>query len=473
MPPHDLDAEGTVISAVLIGGAPVLDELREQLTPDDFYAEAHQRVYAAALALSDRDVQVDLVAVATELRARGQLEQVGGTPYLIQVTEATPATAHVAQHAETIVALARRRAVQRLAGVLAVEASEPRADGVAEWLQTVEARVYDVAQRRGREDRLSYAHDLAREVVADLNRREPVALVDARRVPTSMESLTEVLQGGWLRGIPYIIGARPGMGKTALVLQEAMHVAQQGLGVVIISCEMPRRQLADRGASMLGRVTLEPLLQAAAKGEEVPIADFERAIHGADLFARLPLAIDDTPAQTIGQIRSAVRRADRKLRAERGVPRLGMVAIDYLQILNGEHRRGESRNDEVSRMSAGILALAKAFDVPVLLLSQLSREGAKREPELTDLRDSGAIEQDAASVLFIRRRDYYERDKTKHDGTADLIVAKQRIGGVGRTRVMWDGPTTRFFDSPDARRSPLEREHARLGDDVTASWGSF
>ncbi len=473
MPPYDLDAEGTVISAVLIGGAPVLDELREQLTPDDFYAEAHRRVYAAALALSDRDVQVDLVAVATELRARGQLDQVGGTPYLIQVTEATPATAHVAQHAETIVALARRRAVQRLAGVLAVEASEPRADGVAEWLQTVEARVYDVAQRRGREDRLTYANEVAREVVADLNRREPVAISEAQRVSTSMDTLTDVLKGGWLRGVPYIVGARPGMGKTSFMLQEAMHVAQQGLGVVILSCEMPRRQLAERGASILGRIPIAPLVEAAARGDEVPIADFERAIHGADLFARLPLAIDDTPAQTIGQIRSAVRRADRKLRAERGVPRLGMVAIDYLQILNGEHRRGESRNDEVARLSAGVMAIASAFEVPVLLLSQLSRTNGRDgrdEPKLTDLRDSGSIEQDAFGVIFLHSRDYYERDEKRRDGTMDLIVAKQRIGGVGRTRVMWDGPTTRFFDSPDARRSPLEREHARLGDDVTAGW---
>ena len=462
VPPHDLDAEAAVLSAILLD-TDAFDRVQETLAPEHFYADANRRVYEAVLDLKSAVGQpVDIVSVANWLRDRSRLAQVGGTPYLAQLADATPAVAHVENHARIIrekwrtrqlIATCQHVTAQGYAGV----------ENVQEFIDSAEQAVFDIARVPATSSVVS-----AKEAI---HRAFDILTETARRgggvtgIETGYTGLDR-LCSGLHRGDLYIVAARPGMGKTAFVLNLAVNVAspksvrppaegepyfeapveEPGFGVLFCSLEMPREQLAARLLAAEARVNMSAIRSGRPLREDWP-----KLTDAAARLSRLPLWIDDTPALTLLDLRAKIRRLQAEIqRGDSHVPAqgLGLVAVDYLQLMQGR-RDAQSREQEISELSRGLKQLSKEMSVPVLALSQLNRAVETRttkdkRPQLSDLRESGAIEQDADTIVFIYRDEYYFRESTEKKGVAELIVAKQRNGPTGTVETRFTEAYTRF-----------------------------
>ena len=421
------ELEAAVVSAVLLDPSALLEVL-DVLDPADLYDSRCSLVLRAAADLARSGRAVDHVAVARHLAASGQLEPAGGTPWLAELTDATPAVGHVLDHARHVAALARARALQHEARRIVAEA--PGQPDPLAWMQSVESRVYAAcrveAQRR-------YVWT-AREALAEWQREQRE---DSRAgwVATGFSELDRRLGGGLRVGSQYVMGGRPGHGKTALALAIALTVAERGDPVVLISCEMPLRQIMSRAVAQLTRLDTGRV----ERNELTSAEEWSLAVEARHRIESMPLVLDDRPGATLRQIRSTIRRATSMLGA---APRL--VVVDYVQILDGERSRGENRENEIRNLSTGLMWLAKEFGCATLVLSQLTRANARenREPTLTDLRDSGALEQDAFGVLLLHRPD---TEETRRDSAATLLVAKLRQGGaIGSVPLHFHGPSTSF-----------------------------
>ncbi len=458
VPPSDLDAEGVVLSAcILVEDG--YDRCQPILTAADFYADANGRIYGAIAKLRDAGKQVDLVAVSSLLRDEGRLAQVGGAVYLAQICDGTPAVAHLEQHARAVRDKAR---VRRLIAESQRIAAEGYADvGVIEdWLQQSESAVFEATRTADVEDSVvSLADAIDAELKAVTARTGGVLAGPA----TGFRLLDRLLLG--LRGSSqYVLAARPGVGKTALALKVSINVAQQKKrpdhAVVYVSAEMPREQVAERMLSIESGVDLRKLAVGSTAKNPITAAEWERIRSAGRRLAALPIQIEDSAGPTVSQIRSSIRRAMSKLRAAHGPElKLGLVVVDYLQILNGDRQRGESREVEVSNLSKRLLWLAREFRVPTLVLSQLNRDIERREdkdPTLADLRESGSIEQDAFSVIFLSR-------PTQDTPLVKVTIAKQRQGPTGVLNLFFDGRCTRFCTS---------KEEAELVDPEEFWWGT-
>jgi replicative DNA helicase len=462
VPPHDLDAEAAVLSAVLLD-ADAFDRVQETLAPEHFYADANRRVFEAVLDLKSSVGQpVDIVSVANWLRDRNRLAQVGGTPYLAQLADATPAVAHVENHARIIkekwrtrllIATAQSVTAQGYAGV----------ENVQEFIDAAEQAVFDIARVPATssvvsaKDAIHQAFDILTETA-----RRGGGVTGIETGYTGLDRLCSGLH----RGDLYIVAARPGMGKTAFVLNLAVNVAspksvrapaegepyfeapveEPGFGVLFCSLEMPREQLAARLLAAEARVNMSAIRSGRPLREDWP-----KLTDAAARLSRLPLWIDDTPALTLLDLRAKIRRLQAEIaRGDSHVPaqRLGLVAVDYLQLMQGR-RDAQSREQEISELSRGLKQLSKEMGVPVLALSQLNRAVETRttkdkRPQLSDLRESGAIEQDADTIIFIYRDEYYFRESTEKRGVAELIIAKQRNGPTGTVETRFTEAYTRF-----------------------------
>lgn len=441
LPPESPEAEASLLGAVFLDPGVVGDVLQVLRSGTDFARPVHGAIFDAMIEIYDRTATMDIVQLAERLKAAGTLDHVGGLDFLRELAESAPTAAHAVEHARIV----RDKAVVReliAAAVETLEASHRGERSADEVLQAAEARIFSIAQRR--ESRLAVSlHDLLQQTMDAIDRAAGRALTG---LPTGFLQLDD-MTSGFQRGELIILAARPSMGKTALALNMVEAIASHGKPVVLFSLEMSQQQLVQRLLCARGGIDGHRLRRNMLNGDD------RRALHMAcDELSTLPIHLDDTPALTLLQLRSKARRLKEKAKVE-------AIVIDYLQLMS-VGTRTESRQIEISEISRGVKAMARELDVPVICLSQLNRMSEQRQghrPLMSDLRESGSIEQDADVVMMLHREEYYHlndedwrRENPEKLGVAELIVAKQRNGPTGSARLSWDGRHMRFRDHTEA-----------------------
>jgi replicative DNA helicase len=429
VPPHSVEAEESVLGAMLLSEASISDVL-EKLRSDDFYKPAHRLIFDAVVGLFGRGEAVDSVTVAEELRRMGHIEEVGGKPYLFHLVNSVPAASNASYYARIVeeTALLRRmiEATQQ-AAAMAYESG----DDVDHIVDNVEALIFAVAQRR-LGDRFSHIRDLLHE---HLEQVEALQLRGSNVTGVStgfvdLDNLTSGLQPSNL----IIVAARPSFGKTSFALNVAQQAAtDHGVPVAIFSLEMSKMELVQRLVCAEALVDVQKLRTGNLTDQ-----DWSRLATAVGRLADAPLYIDDSESVTVLEIRAKARR----LKQKNG---LGLVIVDYLQLMSGP-RRSENRQQEISEISRSLKILARELQVPVIAVSQLSRAVEARQdkrPMLADLRESGAIEQDADLVLFIYRDEVYNPE-SPDKGTVEILLAKHRNGPVGRMKLTFLQHYTKF-----------------------------
>lgn len=441
----DLDAEAAVLSSALLSedaAVTVVDALDEL----DFYSHANRLVFQAIRALLHAGTAVDVTSVASHLRMRKQLEAVGGSPYLAQLLEATPAVAHVEEHARIVRSWALVRRAGEAFQVLAAEARSAEIQDVQTWLESAEARAFAATNdTSGRTDNAQSYWELAETV----HRQVVEAHRTGQRLVGHSTGFRELDEhtSGFAGGDLVVVAGRPGQGKTALAMQIGENIARTNQAVVVFSLELTRQQLLLRSWGRLAGVPAKRL----AVGQ---VTDWDRVVASIQELAKLPIAVDDTPGVTPYRVRSGVRRQLSKLRQAHGDLPLGAVIIDYVQLMSDDPggRPASTRALEIGEITRKLKIFAKEMGCPVIVLSQLKRpvQGTKvRRPEMADLRDSGAIEADADIILAVHREDMYRGPETPRDGLADLLCLKSRRGGETTLTFEFDGPTTCFRERPE------------------------
>lgn len=455
VPPHDLDAERAVLSASMLSRE-AMDAVLESLKPEHFYSDDHSRVFQAIQQLALANSPVDVVSVGSWLRDREWLQKIGGSVYLAQLADATPAIGHVTAHARVVHEKWRLRRYIETCHRGFAEGYGDVGD-VGEFIKAGAEEFDDIAQGGEKQGQLTSLQPLLQavftEITAAAERGDRIT-----GVPTGYDRL-DAKTAGLHDGDLTIVAARPGMGKTSFVLNIAVNVAsprvrvekgqevdEPGFGVCVFSLEMPKDQIAKRMVCSEGRVDLGRFRQGHLHAD-----DWRKLTEAATYLSTLPLWVDDTSGLDLLQLRAKVRRQqalyNREATETQPARRVGLVMVDYLQLMKG--REGvQSREQEISEISRGLKGLAKELRVPVIALSQLNRlvetrSTKDKHPQLSDLRESGAIEQDADNILFITRPEYYDPD-TDMKGIADLDIAKQRNGPTGRVKLRFAASCTRF-----------------------------
>ena len=429
LPPQDLDAERSVLGAMLLEQGAVSEAI-SVVRSEDFYRPAHAHIYEAMVVLFDRNEPVDEITVSAKLRELGRLDAVGGTAYLATLTESVPTAANLVHYAKIVQNNALTRRLISAATAIAGSGYDGGAD-IDLLLDAAEAKIFEITSSRERggfvplRDIVKGAISLAEKLY---ERKQPIT-----GVPTGfcdLDAITSGLQPADL----IIVAGRPAMGKTALALNCALNAAiRSGTPVAVFSLEMSKEQLVTRMLCCEARVQSQRLRAGQLKS-----TDWPKLAKAAGDLSKAELYIDDTGALSILEMRARTRR----LQAEKG---LGLVVVDYLQLMQGRGG-GEGREREISEISRGLKALAKELRVPVVALSQLNRSLEQRQdkrPVLSDLRESGAIEQDADVICFVYRDEYYATD-SPDKGIAELIVGKQRNGPTGVVKVRFFAEYTRF-----------------------------
>jgi replicative DNA helicase len=443
VPPWDPDAEAALVGSVLYD--PSTFALVSWLRPDEFFAEAHNRIFEAAIEISATGKPCDVVAVAGKLRDSGRLSQIGGPAYLAELCDKTPAAADVEAYATRIRALYRRRMLIRACQQTAAESYDARTP-TPELIANHEQTVFDLS----RDDRGTQSERLG-TVIYDVFKRTTEAAKSGDKMvglETGFERLDDITAGLHNAELT-IVAARPGMGKTSLVLNIIRNIASKvvddafyGNGAILFSLEMPKDQLAMRWAASEARVDAQKM----RKPHTLTDNEWRDLTNASKALYHLPIEIDDTAGIGLVEIGGKCRRAASKF--ARNGQRLSLVAIDYLQLCRGD--RNGNREQEIASLSRGFKELAKQLKVPVIALSQLNRTVETRStkdkrPQLSDLRESGAIEQDADNIIFIYREDYYDKECDEDlKRVAELIVAKQRNGPTDTVKVRFDSKYTRF-----------------------------
>ena len=430
LPPHATDAEQAVLGSLLIDPEAV-EVVLPLLRPDDWYHPKHRTIYQAVVALHEQGTAVDFRTVVDALTA-AQLSAVGGDTYLASLLTVVPSSIHAAHYAETVRRCAVQRRLIEAAGQIAKLGYQET--DVAAALAQAESILFGVTQQTGGRDFV-----LLRDALAAALEATPVnpttgeiTEVPSGRLPTGFIDLDKLL-GGLAAGDLLLLAARPSVGKSAIALAIAQHMAQHSLAAVaIFSLEMSAHQIAERLLAMQSRVDATRL-----RSGQLNRAELAQVVEAAHALGQLAIWIDDSSALRLPEIRARARR----LHAEQP---LALVIVDYLQLLEAG---GENRVQEVAAISRGLKALARDLKLPVLALSQLSRASEQRadhRPLLSDLRDSGSLEQDADVVLFLHRPDRY--DEAAERGVAEVHVAKHRNGPTGMVSLYFDAPTTRFHN---------------------------
>jgi replicative DNA helicase len=429
VPPHDVDAERAVIGAMLVSETAVA-AVAERLSPEDFYSEVHRIIYGAMTRLYARGEPIDQLTLTNELRSVGEFEKVGGRAYVFQIVESVPTAANAGRYAEMVRSKALLRDIIDVGSRITEDAFREPED-VDEALDAAEQLIYDVSNRTLR-DHLAPVSELAPGALEMIQR-----LYEQEGEVTGVESGFEDLDQkttGFHKSDLIILAARPAMGKTALALNVIWHAAgQKGLPVAIFSLEMSKEQLVQRLISQNTRIPTQALRSGNVRAEDWP-----KLVRGVAQVSRAPIWIDDTAGVTLMEIRAKVRRLSSQLNA-RGDGPLSLVVVDYLQLMVGQNNRSENRQQEIAEISRGLKVLARDLDVPVLAVAQLSRAVEQRHdkrPLLSDLRDSGAIEQDADMVMFLYRDEYYNSD-SDDKGIAEVIIGKHRNGPTGKVQLAW------------------------------------
>jgi replicative DNA helicase len=436
VPPHDLDAERAVIGAMLVSETAVA-AVAERLAAEDFYSEVHRIIYGAMMRLYSRGEPIDQLTLTNELRSVNEFERIGGRPYVFQIVESVPTAANAGRYADIVRGKALLRAIIDVGSRITEDAFREPED-VSEALDSAEQLVYGVSNRTLREH-LAPVSELAPgalEMIQRLYEQEG----EVTGVETGFEDLDR-LTTGFHKSDLIILAARPAMGKTALSLNAIWHASgEKKRPVAIFSLEMSKEQLVQRLISQTTRIPAQALRSGNVKAEDWP-----KLVRGVAEVSRAPIWIDDTAGVTLMEIRAKVRRLASQLNVAGEMP-LSLVVVDYLQLMVGQGARAENRQQEIAEISRGLKVLARDLDVPVLAIAQLSRAVETRHdkrPLLSDLRDSGAIEQDADVVMFLYRDEYYNPE-SDDKGIAEVIVGKHRNGPTGKVQLAWMEQYTKF-----------------------------
>ncbi len=459
VPPQAVDLERVVLGAMLIDKKGV-DEVIDILHKEAFYVEAHQHIFEAIFELFQDTKPIDILTVSNLLKQKNKLEKVGGDYYLIDLSRSVGSSAHIEFHARIILQKFVQRSLIKISTEIIEEAYSDNQD-VFDLLDQAEARLYEVTQGNLKRSAES-AQDLviqAKKKIEEISNKEGIS-----GIASGFERLDSVTSG-WQPSDLIIIAARPGMGKTALTLSMARNIAvNAGQPVAFFSLEMSSVQLITRLISSETGLSSEKLRTGKLEKHE-----WEQLNVKVKALEKAPLFIDDTPSLSIFDLRAKARR----LASQHGIK---LIIIDYLQLMTaGSSQKGGNREQEISTISRNLKALAKELNVPVIALSQLSRavetRGGSKRPLLSDLRESGAIEQDADIVSFIYRPEYYkieewdDEQQSPTEGQAELIIAKHRNGGLDNIRLKFIGSLGKF-DNLDRHDAPFEFQ-SKMNDDLS------
>ena len=432
VPPQNIEAEQAVLGAMLIKKEAII-EVQEILRPDDFYRETHRIIYEAMIRLQNNDEAVDLVTLTEELRKTDMLDKVGGLGFITQLANIVGTAANVSYHAKIVKEKAELRNLINVATEIAGKAYED-SDEVENIMDEAEKKILAVASRQG-----GGAFESMKNIVLRTFERINV-LYESKGGLTGLSSGfkdLDRLTAGLQKSDLILVAARPSMGKTAFTLNIASYVGLHGGSVAFFSLEMSKEQLMQRMLCSEGGIDASKL-----RTGQLDEVEWNKLVGVADKMSRAPIYIDDTAGITVMELRSKARR----LKAEHG---LDLIIIDYLQLMQGRaSKNSDNRQQEISEISRSLKALARELDVPVIALSQLSRSVESRQikkPMLSDLRESGSLEQDADIVMFLYREDYYDKD-TENKNITEIIVAKHRNGPVDSVQLFFQKEFTKFRD---------------------------
>jgi replicative DNA helicase len=431
IPPHNIEAERSVLGAAMLDKDVLLDIL-EEVKAEDFYSEAHKEIFEAIWELYKENSAVDMLTVCDMLKRRKALDMVGGRAYIATLTAEVPSTANAAEYAKIVAEKATLRQMIRTSEDISEKGYEGKMDA-REILDYAESGIFSIAQKRQRNDYAKIQDVLLENLkIIDEASKNQDKIVG---IPTGFKDLDEKTSG-LQRSDLIIVAARPAMGKTAFALNLALQSAiKANSSVIIFSLEMGKEQLGQRLLAMQARVEMQKLKQG-----DLDRTDWSRITMATNELNDTKIVIDDTPGISLMEMRNKCRR----LKMEQG---LDLVVVDYLQLMKYDGK-ADSRQQEISAISRNMKLLAREMDCPVIVLSQLSRAPEQRpdkRPILSDLRESGSIEQDADIVIFLYRDDYYNPE-TENPGVCEINIAKQRSGPTGKLELTWVSKYTKFSD---------------------------
>ncbi len=434
VPPHSLEAEQTVLGALMIDSS-AIEKTLNIINTDDFYYEANSEIFDAVKTIHQFDIPVDIITVSDELKKRGKLDYIGGLEYLANLTENIVTTKNISAYLDIIKEKSVLRKLINVANEL-IEKGYRESDEVQNLIDLAESRIFSLSQNRGFND-FSMVKDVLLTVFNQLEERAKVK-GSITGINTGYKDLNR-MTAGFQRSDLILLAARPAMGKTALALNIAMNAAKSGASVAMFSLEMSKEQYIQRLISLESLVESSKLRTGALEDDDwLSLANVMNSISSANMF------IDDTASISLFDLISKCRR----LKIDKG---LDLVIIDYLQLMS-YGSKSESRQQEISSISRGLKQLARELNCPVLALSQLSRaveQRPDRRPLLSDLRESGAIEQDADVVMMLYRDEYYHKEESEKKGIAEVIIAKHRNGPIGTVELVFIDRFTKFSDKPD------------------------
>ena len=451
--PHATDLERAVLGGLMIDEN-ALDKVIDILSVDAFYDNRHQKIFEAVVKLFEESKPVDLLSVSDQLRTLDTLKKAGGDYYLVELTQTVASAAHIEHYARIIIQQFIKRRLIEIAGEISTESYKDTVD-VFDLLDSVESKIFDISQgntKKGAEK----ASDLVLQAIEKIELRSKQKGVSG--LATGFKKL-DALTSGWQPSDLIILAARPGMGKTAFVLSMSLNIAVKSQkAVAIFSLEMSSIQLMMRMISSQTGLDSNHLRSGNLEQYQWDLLNTR-----ADSLRKAPIFIDDTPSISIFDVRAKARR----LKSQQNIQ---VIIIDYLQLMTaGANNKAGNREQEISAISRNLKALAKELEIPVIALSQLNRSvetrGGSKRPLLSDLRESGAIEQDADIVSFLYRPEYYgmvewdDDEKSPCEGQAELIIAKHRNGNTGNLRIQFVGKYSKFSDLDTAETGTYDSQH--------------
>ncbi len=449
VPPHSIEAEQAVLGGLMLDNS-AWEQIADRISEQDFYRSDHRLIFRTIAALAVQDKPVDLITISERLEAQNELNDVGGLGYLGQIAKNTPSAANIAAYADIVKERAILRQLIEVGGEISGSGFEPKGRVAAELVDEAERKVFAIAERgqtKSQSGPLSIAEVLGKTVDRIEKLFESDSPITGMSTGfTDFDKLTSGLQDSDL----IIVAGRPSMGKTTFAMNMAEYVGMKcEKPVLIFSMEMPAEQLAMRMLSSLGRIEMQRI-----RSGQLDDGDWPRLSSAIAMMSEKKIFIDDTGALGPGDVRARARRIVR----EHGD--LGLIVIDYLQLMrvpgNSEHRAAE-----ISEISRSLKALARELNVPIVALSQLNRsleQRTDRRPMMSDLRESGALEQDADLIVFIYRDEVYNKD-TAAKGSAEIIIAKQRNGPIGTVRLTFLGHYSRFENFANRQMHGAEEDH--------------
>ncbi|WP_188066669.1 replicative DNA helicase [Brevibacillus brevis] len=455
IPPQNVDAEQSVLGAIFLA-KDALETASEILQPDDFYKTAHQRIFAAMVDLYDKGEPVDIVTVTAELQDKKLLDEVGGVTYLTELSSAVPTAANIEYYANIVLEKSGLRRIIKAATKIATDGYD--ADSSQELLAVAEQRFSELNERGNRGNDFAPIRNILVEAY------DQIYLLSTRKtditgVPSGYRDLDE-LTGGFQKSDLIILAARPSVGKTALGLNVAQNVAHAGEPVAVFSLEMAASQLVQRMICAEGLIDAQKLKVGGLEED-----DWEKLTKAIGLLGNAPIYIDDTPGVTVHDIRTKCR----KLKKQKG---LGLILIDYLQLIYSKSKA--NRQEQVSEISKALKNLARELEVPVIALSQLSRSVEQRQdkrPMLSDIRESGSIEQDADIVAFLYRDDYYNKE-SEQKNIVEVNIAKHRNGPTGTVELAFLKEFNKFVDLTPRQLSIADVPQEVEDDEEDKPWRS-